>query len=64
MTTNNDTTAKRTENGRRQCCRGALEQGEATHTVTTYTTVTHPDGRRFHFCDDHPALTQAQEGTE
>lgn len=50
----------RTENGPVQFCRGALERGEPSHRITTYTTL-HLDGdtRRFHFCDRHP-VTEAR----
>lgn len=37
-----------------QFCRGALERGLPTHRCTDYTTVHYPDGRRYHFCDEHP----------
>lgn len=53
-------TTSRTENGKAQFCRGALEAGQHTHRVTTYTTL-HLDGdtRRFHFCDEHPLQQKA-----
>ena len=37
-----------------QLCRGAIERGAPLHTCTEYTTLHYSDGRRFHFCDDHP----------
>lgn len=44
----------RVEDGDRQLCRGALECGLPSHSCDTYTTLKYPDGRRFHFCDEHP----------
>lgn len=52
----------RTENGRRQFCRGGLEAGHS-HSATTYTTL-HYGSRQFHFCDEHPPDVLTSEGDE